>query len=278
MVEEPTSRRSDLERQITNLEAEKTFVDRNSYAEAQNGDRGRGGRRFIRWISQAISIIGLIYLVSSIILPTKVRKIENSDILLLAVLLLFNSGLIEKSSNFSIDGTKLQAKFKRIEAEQEQQKDELDKLQQKQIDLQREQLEILLEQQEEIRKIQERQRFAVKFVTRTVIDKFELEHLKRLESYERHKVPYLVKGKSNLYPLAKELRHICAIGFAGRHSNKSISKLLEALIMTPEHEQAITEYVYITEDGKQYLDLIKEFSLEQVVEAGENRQEEDTQK
>lgn len=90
-------------------------------------------------------------------------------------------------------------------------------------------------------------------------------------------MPYLIKGKSSLYSLARELRHICAIGFAERYPDKSISKLLKALITAPEYEQAITECIRITQDGKQYLDLIKEFSLEQVIETGENRQDDSRQ-
>lgn len=128
MAEEITSISSDLKEQIKKLKTEKAILEENSnHLNTHKNGHNRDVKKLTWWISQAVSIIGLIYLIISIFIPTKIKinKVENSHILLFAVLLIFNSGLIEKLEDFSIDGTKLQAKFQKIEAKQEQQKTSL---------------------------------------------------------------------------------------------------------------------------------------------------------
>lgn len=83
------------------------------------------------WI-KGISVIVLGYLIfslsSPLILATEKqpRKIEAPDLILVTIVLMFNSGLLEKLENisFSKDGS-FEAKFKQLEAAQEQVKQDL---------------------------------------------------------------------------------------------------------------------------------------------------------
>lgn len=95
------------------------------------------------WLSKAVTLLGLAYLFLVVFVPSdskfKVNKIGNTEILLFAVILLFNSGLLDKLEDFSIDGTKIQAKFQKLEAEQKSQQSILEQLESQQKTLQSQQ-------------------------------------------------------------------------------------------------------------------------------------------
>jgi hypothetical protein len=105
------------------------------------------------WLSKTVTVLGLVYLFFVVFIPPdskfKVNKIGNTEILLFAVILLFNSGLLDKLEDFSIDGTKIQAKFRKLEeleAAQKSQEEILKQLesQQRTLQLQQESLDGLL--------------------------------------------------------------------------------------------------------------------------------------
>lgn len=98
------------------------------------------------WLSKTVTVLGLVYLFFVVFIPPdskfKVNKIGNTEILLFAVILLFNSGLLDKLEDFSIDGTKIQAKFRKLEeleAAQKSQEEILKQLESQQRTLQSQQ-------------------------------------------------------------------------------------------------------------------------------------------
>lgn len=113
----------------------------------QNGSSPSGNKRTLSWwLSKTVTVLGLVYLFLVVFTPSdskfKVNKIGNTEILLFAVILLFNSGLLDKLEDFSIDGTKIQAKFRKIEeleATQKSQQEILKQLESQQRTLQSQQ-------------------------------------------------------------------------------------------------------------------------------------------
>lgn len=72
----------------------------------------------------------MFYLIVAIFVPstTKINRINNTEILFFAIIFIFNSGLLEKLEDFSLDGTKIQAKFRSLQEKQEKQQEEIKQL------------------------------------------------------------------------------------------------------------------------------------------------------
>lgn len=186
------------EEQIKRLEAEKAALEEeNRELRKKNKNKEEIKVKLTWWIAKILSLIGLLYLLMAILLPPSVKtnRITNTDVLNFVFILLFNSGIIEKLEDFSIDGTKVQAKFQKLEANQEKQQNELYELQKQQLNLQQKQLETLTNQQREIASLQEKQKIALNFVCKYVVDRYEFTHLKNLEQSEKNKTPYFTYGK-----------------------------------------------------------------------------------
>jgi hypothetical protein len=69
------------------------------------------------WGTKIVSISIIAYLLFSVFAAEKYRprNLSNQDIALICVVLLFNAGIIEKLSSFTIDGGKLEAKFDKLD-------------------------------------------------------------------------------------------------------------------------------------------------------------------
>jgi hypothetical protein len=231
-------------------------------------NRRKSRKTFGWWVSKSVTAIGLFYLLAVVFVPSnsrfKVNRVSSTEIFLFAVILLFNSGVLEKLEDFSIDGTKIQAKFQRLEAEQEQQKYELDQVQQQQLDHQKDQLHLLSEQQREITLLQERQNFVLGFALKSVIGKFELLCLERLNRCEIEQKPYIVQF---VPALEVQLKNLCAVRFLERKdSNVNINSLVEELREDPNSRKDLTEYFSVASEGKQYLDLIDELGIKKDID------------
>ncbi|XZN90474.1 MAG: hypothetical protein ACM65M_23085 [Microcoleus sp.] len=92
------------------------------------------------WWIEIVSFIGMGYLIFSLISPMyfeekrQPRKIEAPDIILIALVFLFNSGLLNRLEDFGVskDGG-VTAKFKQLKQEVNEQKKRIYELQAKQL-------------------------------------------------------------------------------------------------------------------------------------------------
>ncbi|HEY9674542.1 MAG TPA: hypothetical protein V6D11_24100 [Waterburya sp.] len=175
-----------------------------------------------------------------------------------AIIFLFNSGFIENLENLSVDGTKVEAKFQKIEAKQEQQKEEIDTLQQQQFDLQKKQLDILTIQQQEISQLQKEQNIALKLAVKAIIDQYEFKHLRELRRCEEEKIPYIITHRF-IKPFEQAIRHLYVVRFINKKS--SISGLINKLNST--HQEDLTKYVSVTAEGRRYLELREKLDIDE---------------
>jgi hypothetical protein len=170
-------------------------------------------RRTVNWWGLKItSLLVLLYIIWLMIAPQRLKpkEITIEDITLVAIVLLFNAGLIEKLESFSVEGTKIEAKFQKLEERQDQQKDAIDKLQQQQIDLQQQQIDLHKQQISAIGNLQERQNFALSFLYRNLLERTEIEKLEQLKKSQETKEPFPFRYISQA---GKELAHLRALGF-----------------------------------------------------------------
>ncbi|MFH7243898.1 MAG: hypothetical protein ACHWZW_13730 [Spirulina sp.] len=200
------------------------------------------------WLSKTVTMLGIFYLLAVMVLPEnskfKVNRIDNTEIIVLAIVLFFNSGILEKLEDFTIDGTKIAAKFKNLENIQDKQQEEIDSFQQKQ-------LEILDKQQKEIAHLQKQHDLGLKLALRGLLDQFEAKHLRGLKKCEDENIPYWVSSEWIDY-LEKEMRHLYAVRFLKRKS--SIRDFFEELRLVDKKDLA--EAFSVTPEGKEYLDLL----------------------
>lgn len=192
-------------------------------------------KKFTWWISKTVSILGLIYLMVSIFVPsnTKINKISNTEIFVFAIILIFNSGLLEKLEDFSVDGTKIQAKFKSLQEKQEK-------------------------QQEEINQLSQAQEVALQFSLKGIIDQYEVKHLRQLRDAEDNNSELIIKYGGYIKSTEEEIRHLVALKFL--YKTASISALIDEL--KSNQKANLRKYVTVTSDGRKYLSLRKELGIE----------------
>jgi ABC-type transport system involved in cytochrome bd biosynthesis fused ATPase/permease subunit len=192
-------------------------------------------KKFTWWISKTVSILGLIYLIVSIFVPsnTRINKISNTEIFVFAIILIFNSGLIEKLEDFSVDGTKIQAKFKSLQEKQEK-------------------------QQEEINQLSQAQEIALQFALKGIIDQYEVKHLQHLRDAEDNNSEHIVKYGGYIKSTEEEIRHLIALKFLYKKAN--ISALINELKSNQKAD--LRKYVNVTPDGRKYLSLRKQLGIE----------------
>lgn len=199
--------------------------------------REESRRKFTWWISKIISTLGLLYLIVAIFAPlnTKINRISNTEILLFATILVFNSGLLEKLEDFSLDGTKIQAKFRSLQERQEK-------------------------QQEEIKQLSQAQETALVFALKGIIDQHEFKHLRGLIDAEDNNTDHIVKYGGYIKSFEEEIRHLVAVRFLDKIA--SISDLINDL--KSNQKANLRKYVTVTSDGRKYLSLRKELGIEEV--------------
>lgn len=198
-------------------------------------DREETRKKFTWWISKTVSILGLIYLIVSIFAPsnTRINKISNTEIFIFAIILIFNSGLLEKLEDFSVDGTKIQAKFKSLQEKQEK-------------------------QQEEINQLSQAQEIALQFALKGIIDQYEVKHLRHLRDAEDNDSEHIVKYGGYIKSTEEQIRHLVALKFL--YKKASISTLINEL--KTNQKANLRKYVTVTLDGRKYLSLRKALGIE----------------
>lgn len=195
----------------------------------------------ISWGTRIISSIAGLYLIFSLASPIFLeeerspRKIETPDIILIALILIFNSNLINRIADigFTKDGG-FTAKFNELKNEINQQKEEIDELQQKQI-------EELEKQQRRLEEIQT-QTYSL------LISTTDHEKIKDLDKHTQDNTQYMFKASNRA---GNELRHLRGLGLISM-KGCSMSDVIRA---SDGGQQRIdlTQYVEVTEFGKKYL-------------------------
>lgn len=185
-----------------------------------------------------LKIITLLTLTYLVLIPMgRVKnKFEATDVAIFIVILLFNSGLVERLGKLEFKDGSLSIGINELKKEQETQREKIaantDIIQRLTA------LESLMTDND-----QKKKQLYV-----SLIHKYELEQLKRLASDQ----PELVYELSKT--LKQELRRLRALGFIESLPNKHISSM--------KSQGDLRDYVKITERGKEYLQLVEEVRLD----------------
>ncbi len=185
-----------------------------------------------------LKIITLLTLTYLVLIPMgRVKnKFEATDVAIFIVILLFNSGLVERLGKLEFKDGSLSIGINELKKEQETQREKIaantDIIQRLTA------LESLMTDND-----QKKKQLYV-----SLIHKYELEQLKRLASEQ----PELVYELSKT--LKQELRRLRALGFIESLPNKHISSM--------KSQGNLRDYVKITERGKEYLQLVEEVRLD----------------
>jgi hypothetical protein len=191
--------------------------------------------RWIWWGTKIISTSIIAYLLWSVFATEKYRprNFSNQDIALICVVFLFNAGIIEKLTSFSIEGGKMEAKFERLEEKVAQNKEDINDLQQKQID--------------EIEKLQ-------KLLYQGFLNGYEYLTLYNLDGRNSNPVEdyhYSMLGES-------QLRNLYSINFIDLKDNKNFHEFKENEYLP---FQRLDTYFLVTPAGKNYLDRMKQMDI-----------------
>lgn len=220
----------DLEQQVEQLRREKEKLE----AEKQSNEAFR--KETTWWVGKVVSALAILYLIWGVIAPNNMRpkEITNQDVAIAFVVLLFNSGLLDKLTGLSITGNGVEAKFKELEKEIDQNKQNIYELQQKQID--------------DLLNLQ-------CLLYRAVLDGYEYLTLYRLNQEDGGRLPdyhYSILGES-------QLRRLYSIGFIKLKPGHSFQEL-----RTNEHIsfQVLKDCFTLTDYGKQYLSQMDRMELE----------------
>jgi len=201
------------------------------------------------WILKLASLAGLLYLLFIVLSPSPTpqenRRIGNTEVIIFSLILLFNSGLLDSIDDISISGTGIA--LRRLKQEV---RDDINKLQD-------EQIAELNRQQKRIDLLQEQQSATLQFLVRYLIDGNELKHLLKLNSPEE----FHFKFDDDL---ARELKHLRAMGFINNFVGKGIEKVEQ------QGEGDLKNYFQITEEGKSYLALRKSLGINEIPGLGED--------
>lgn len=181
------------------------------------------------WIVKALTLLVLLYLVAIPFGQIK-NRFEPTDVVILIVILLFNSGLFERLGTLEYKDGGLKVELNQIKQEQEAQRDNIQantKIIQRLAALER-----MMAANGQVK-----QQIA------SLLDENELNHIKRLASNQ----PYLDYVKQQSFK--QELRRLRTLGFIDTYPGKSIGSMPE--------QGNLRDYVKLTERGKEYLNLIE---------------------
>ncbi|MCU0527366.1 MAG: hypothetical protein MUF72_21375 [Elainella sp. Prado103] len=193
------------------------------------------------WI-EIISVLTIGYLIFSLIIPMFLkperplpRKIETPDIILIALVLLFNSGLLNRLEDFGISqDSGVTARFRQLKQEVNDQKRQID-------ELQAQQLQQLEEQQ---KNLEEMQAFMYNFL----LGEKDYEKIRQLYQHAQAKTRYefYVSGR-----VGDELRRLRDFGLVKTKSGY-ISDVVRASD-AGNHAIDLTQYLDVTDLGRKFL-------------------------
>lgn len=183
-------------------------------------------------VSKAISILSLLYFVSIPLGWTK-TKFETDDIVILFIILLFNSELLEKLVKLVISKDGITLDLNQIKETQDSQ--------QLSIQANRSNIEAITSIIQRITTLEEQiaqSKDEKELIVNSLLSEYELKHLEQLSSNQPF--PY-TKQRA----FEQELRHLRAFGFIENLPGKTISG------MAPTGE--LRDYVKITQKGIDFL-------------------------
>lgn len=214
------------------------------------GDSGKEDKKSRNWWIDIVSVITVGYLVFSLISPMFLkqgqqppRKIETPDLVLIALILLFNSGLLNRLEDFGIskDGG-VTAKFKELKEEVNEQKKQID-------DLQAQQLKQLEKQQQNLVVTQENLEQTQAFMYNFLLGEKDYEKIDQLDKHSEAKTSY------NFYVsdrVGDELRRLRDLKLIATKSGLFVSDAVRA----SDYGKCsidLTKYFDVTDLGKKFL-------------------------
>jgi hypothetical protein len=200
------------------------------------------------WI-EIVSVIALGYLIFSLISPMLLkegqqppRKIEAPDLILIALVLLFNSGLLNRLEDFGIskDGG-VTAKFKELKKEVDEQKQQID-------ELQAQQLEQLTKQQQNLGETQENLEQTQAFMYNFLLGEKDYEKIDQLEKNSTTKTNYDFYVSDRVGDELRRLRDLKLIATKSGY----ISDMVQASDYG-KRPIDLTKYLNVTDLGKKFL-------------------------
>jgi|GEM_PF-2409166 len=212
-------------------------IEQPTISDSSESDKNRRN-----WRIDILSVITMGYLTFSLFSPLflkqgqqPLRKIEAPDIILIVIVLIFNSDLLNRLEDFGIskDGG-ITAKFKQLKQEVNQQKQQIDQIQ-------AQQLEQLEQQQKNLESMQA-------FMYNFLLDEKEYEKIDQLDKHSQAKTNYDFYVSDRVGDELRRLRDLKLI------STKSgyISDIVRA---SDYGKLAIdlTKYLDVTDLGKKFL-------------------------
>lgn len=183
-----------------------------------------------KWILKIITLCALLYL-SMIPFGRVTKKYESTDVAIFIIVLLFNSGLIERLEKFSYKNGELSLDLAQLKEQQDKQKANIEantSIIQRLTDLER----VIANSAQE-----------KELIYKSLIDENELQHLQRLAS-DKEYLQYELKHSA----FQQELRRLRALGFIENQPGKHIGSM--------NYKGNLREYVKLTERGREYLNYL----------------------
>ncbi len=178
-----------------------------------------------------ISSLILVYL---IVIPFgHLQKFDMTDILLISVVLLFNSEILERLINLAINKDGITINLQEFKQEQDKQRDNI-KANKNNIEAITEIIQRLTIVEQEIANSEN----TTHFVVSSLLSNYEWEHLLALSSEK----PFNYKKQ---HSFEQELRHLRTLGFIKSKSGVQIGQLPES--------GDLKQFFTVTEQGKEYL-------------------------
>lgn len=200
-------------------------------------DKSKNERRWFpgkimpnRALLKIITLLALLYL-AAIPLGQIQNKFEPTDVVILIIVLLFNSGLFDRLETLEYKDGGLKVELNQIKQEQEAQRNNIEantNIIQRLAALER----------TVAANGQGKQQLA------SLLDEHELKHLKRLASAQPY-IDYVKQGSFN-----QELRRLRTLGFIENCPGKPIGSM--------PNQGNLRDYVRLTERGKEYFKLIEQ--------------------
>lgn len=201
------------------------------------------------WWLEIVSLIAISYLIFSLISPMyfeekrQPRKIEAPDIILIALVFLFNSGLLNRLEDFGVskDGS-VTAKFKQLKQEVNEQKKQID-------ELQAQQLEQLEQQQKNLGETQENLEKTQAFMYNFLLGEKDYEKIDRLYYHSKTSSSYDFYVSDKVGDELRRLRDLKLIAMK--------SGYVGYLIQLSDYGKRsidLTNYFEVTDLGKRFLE------------------------
>lgn len=195
-------------------------------------------QNWFNWgILKLTSLLGLLYL-GAITFHLIDRGVEQGDIILFAIILLFNSSLFEKLQELEIgkDGVSVKVLQEAVEAVKER------------VDTQKADLEA---QGGAIQHLAKASDYTNRKFVENIVSEHELRNLTRLYEAEKEDKDCPCKKK---YTFEVELRRLRTLGMIENQPGKSIAKMPETA--------DLRDYVKTTQRGRDYIELRKSLAID----------------